>query len=194
MPWADGGAPSRGPDCPLVQALNHSPLKFNSFALPRPFCGSNRLICISWGLGASRGHGATGGSGSLRQHGRWGVLRDGLRGFCQFSSAVGDDQPGRAWSLPLPSRRGARARPARGLWSSFKAPVTAFAKPPPATFRPRCRKGDLAFIWRHVANSGYGHRGDDETGHGGFGGCHGRRLCTCEMGRQCGVWSVVEPG
>ena len=49
MPWADGGAPSRGPDCPLVQALNHSPLKFNSFALPRPFCGSNRLICISWG-------------------------------------------------------------------------------------------------------------------------------------------------
>jgi hypothetical protein len=26
------------------------------------------------------------------------------------------------------------------------------------------------------------------------GGCHGRRLCTCEMGRQCGVWSVVEPG
>jgi hypothetical protein len=55
VPWVDGRAPQGGPDFPLVQALNHSPLNFNSFALPRPFCGSNRLICISFGGSALRG-------------------------------------------------------------------------------------------------------------------------------------------
>jgi hypothetical protein len=45
-----------------VQALNHSSLNFNSFALRRPFCGRIKLICIGGGW-ALPGRDAIGVSG-----------------------------------------------------------------------------------------------------------------------------------
>ena len=93
----DPGAVGKGS---LVQALNHSSLNFNSFALRRPFCGRIKLICIGWGLGASqaplgfrtRCDSAAGGD----------VLRDGTGRLDQFCGAGYGCRPGLRRCLGAP--------------------------------------------------------------------------------------------
>src|SRR5450631_551655 len=75
--WQAGGRKAS-----QVQALNHSSLNFNSFALRRPFCGRIKLICCDggralWGapLGFRIRCDSTAGGD---------VLRNGLRGLDQF--------------------------------------------------------------------------------------------------------------
>ena len=80
-----------------VQALNHSSLKFNSFALWRPFCGPmNLTFCGGWRSGGRRRR----GTGASRKHGRVGMCcvmdcagRRGRRHTCELRAARHETRP-----------------------------------------------------------------------------------------------------